>query len=119
MRIRVAMMLSAARLSLRFTSLEATRERMRSIARWLNARATPETAEPIIRSAARRLPYTSTCLHEAIVGEALLKNSGLACELRIGARREGGAHHFHAWLEHEGEPVVGSSELNQSVLLSS
>jgi hypothetical protein len=50
----------------------------------------------------------ATCLTQALVAQALLRRHGLAGELRIGVGRGAdGAFAAHAWVESEGEIIVG------------
>lgn len=110
------MLLTLAAVLLHACSLERTRAALRWVARVSRARATADDSEHLIRRVARRLPWRPTCLHEALAADALLANSGVACELRIGARRTGETPAFHAWLEHDGTIIVGASDLQHAVL---
>lgn len=113
-----ALLLVLAKALLSSASLDSTKRMLRRCARVLHARAQPATVARTINRAARRLPWQVTCLHEALVGEALLRNAGVGCELRIGARRTEGVHHFHAWLDHEGTVIIGVTDQHHSILLS-
>lgn len=58
--------------------------------------------------AARFMPVSTTCLATAIVLQALLHRHGYPVQLRIGVRLPAaGQFAAHAWLEHEGNIIVG------------
>lgn len=61
-----------------------------------------------VRATARRLPE-AWCLTQALALEALMSESGLRPDLRIGvARNADGAFEAHAWVEFEGHVVIGA-----------
>jgi hypothetical protein len=63
-----------------------------------------------VAAAARRLPGT-TCLVQALVGEAMLRRRGYAPEVRFGVRDRTvsrGLLAAHAWVECEGAVVIGA-----------
>lgn len=66
-------------------------------------------------AAGRRVLGQRPCLAQALVGERMLRAEGLAPELRIGVTK-GAAGEFlaHAWVECDGEIVIGRSEKNLS-----
>lgn len=114
-----ALLLTIAKACLRFSSLETTRTVLNGAACVLGARADGSAVEPIVLRASSRLPWRTTCLHEALAGEALLRNAGLKCELRIGARREAATYRFHAWVDYNGVVIIGATDVPHAVLLSS
>lgn len=60
----------------------------------------------------RRLFPQNPCLTQAVVVQRLLRRRGIPAELRIGVRKEQGATlEAHAWVEHEGEVVMGGRGL--------
>jgi len=67
--------------------------------------ATPPTqlgAEEVARlvsATARRLPFSTRCLERALALRTLLRRSGVACELRLGARKDSRGFAAHAWVE--------------------
>jgi hypothetical protein len=70
-------------------------------------RRDPDVLAAAVRYATRYVPRAS-CLTQALVAQVLLSRSGYAPALRIGlARGPGGALNAHAWLENEGEVVLG------------
>lgn len=63
-----------------------------------------------VRRASRLIPG-ATCLTQALTGRVLLARAGHPSELRIGVRKSPAAgFEAHAWLEHEGEVVLGELE---------
>lgn len=111
-----ALLLTAAELSLRWRTLEQTQQSMRRIAWVMRAQPQPPEAAWAIAAAARRLPFKTTCLHEALAGEALLNAAGHMCTVRIGARKHENRHVFHAWLEAGGVIIIGASEEEHTLL---
>jgi hypothetical protein len=47
----------------------------------------------------------STCLEKSLALWWLLGRQGIACEVRIGARKRGGKFEAHAWLERDGVAI--------------
>jgi hypothetical protein len=71
----------------------------------------PRTVAAAVRSTTCFVPG-ATCLTQALVTQVLLRRAGFVPVLRIGlARGAGGALHAHAWLENQGEVVIGGEEL--------
>lgn len=67
----------------------------------------PKALAWAVRAAARRLPPAS-CLTQALALESLLADAGLGADLRIGvARRADGSSEAHAWLERDGQALIG------------
>jgi hypothetical protein len=59
-------------------------------------------------AASRHLPWQASCLERSLVLWWQLRRSGIAAEMRIGARKEGGRFEAHAWVE------LGNVVLNDS-----
>ena len=58
-----------------------------------------------------RIVPAATCLVQAIAAQILLSQLGQAAELRIGVARDAsGEFQAHAWLEYEGQVVIGGSK---------
>jgi hypothetical protein len=77
----------------------------------------PQVVAETVRYATRFVPRAS-CLTQALVTQVLLRRAGFAPALRIGlARRAGGAVSAHAWLENEGEVVIGGGRLDRFIPL--
>ena len=73
-------------------------------------RDTPSDIAWAIRAASRRVP-AATCLTQAFAGSVLLSRAGHRYALRIGARRHAErGFEAHAWVEHEGEIILGQTE---------
>ena len=113
-----AVLLAAARSSLRWVSLRTTQRLLHRIAKLPALHAEPIDIAHAISSAARRVPWQSTCLCNALAGEALMRAAGHECELRIGARKHEGNPLFHAWLEFQSVPVIGETAFPHAVLTS-
>jgi len=63
-----------------------------------------------VRRASMLVPG-ATCLTQALVGRVLLARAGHGSELRIGVEKSPAAGFAaHAWLEHDGEVVLGELE---------
>ena len=71
-----------------------------------------------IQSAARRLPLHTTCLDRARALYWMLRAHGCPAELRIGAHRENGTFTAHAWVEHDGVPLLDDEARRFTVLSS-
>ena len=56
----------------------------------------------MINAAVRHVWRASTCLEKSLALWWLLGRQGIACEVRIGARKQGGKFEAHAWLERDG-----------------
>lgn len=94
----------------------------RTVARLLGRFAQPREATPgtgdsqrdrivwAVTRARTHLPGTGACLPEALVGHFLLRRSGFRARLQIGVRKgDGGKLEAHAWVEHQGEVILGGS----------
>jgi hypothetical protein len=66
-----------------------------------------------VTTASRRAPLRATCLTEALAADAMLRRRGLECRLCLGVHTGGlaaDALHAHAWLERQGNVILGSVE---------
>src|SRR5208283_5512393 len=59
-----------------------------------------------VRTAAARIPR-ATCLTQALAAKYQLERSGHCARIHIGVAKENGQFRAHAWLECEGEVVLG------------
>jgi hypothetical protein len=59
----------------------------------------------MVNTAVRQAWRASTCLEKSLALWWLLGRQGIACELRIGARKQGGKFEAHAWVERDGVAV--------------
>ncbi len=77
----------------------------------LDAHGALQDALPVawaVRAASRHLPGSYTCLPQALVAQAMLRRRGMAAALHIGTvLEEGGALAAHAWLELDGQVLLG------------
>jgi len=64
-----------------------------------------ELTSRMVNAAIRHVWRASTCLEKSLALWWLLRRQGIACELRIGARKQGGKFEAHAWLERDGVAV--------------
>lgn len=79
-----------------------------------NAGAPSSRVAWAISAAARRIPCRTNCLSQALAGKLLLIMEGRPSSLRIGvASRESGRLVAHAWLESDGEIVLGGEYAEQ------
>jgi len=102
-----------ARVGLLFLPLSAVRRIVRGMLR-AGAALPPKERRPwdrivwAVSAAGRWSPVGTTCLASALAGQALLDRHGHSVRLRIGVKRdESGAFAAHAWLEHEGQVILG------------
>jgi hypothetical protein len=61
-----------------------------------------------IERAAKLIPGT-TCLPKALAVAGMLRSRGYDCELRLGLKKEAGRVAAHAWVEVDGEVILGGS----------
>lgn len=74
-----------------------------------------------VKIASHHVPSGAKCLARALTTKTLLSQSGHESELRIGAaRNQNGDLEAHAWVEHDGQVIIGElSDLDRFVPLSS
>ena len=66
----------------------------------------------IVRKVARRLPFRTLCLPQAIAAQWMLRRRGIRSRLIFGVRRgttPAAALQYHAWLSVDGEAVIGGA----------
>lgn len=109
------MLVIIVRLGLSWSSLEAVQRRLERWGRLVDTpreRGEPERASAdrvvwAVRTTSRYVPAAS-CLTQALAAHTLLDRRGLENELRIGvARNERREFEAHAWIEIDGEVVLG------------
>jgi hypothetical protein len=61
-----------------------------------------ELTSRMVNAAIGHVWRASTCLEKSLALWWLLGRQGIACEVRIGARKQGGKFEAHAWLERDG-----------------
>jgi hypothetical protein len=64
-----------------------------------------ELTSRMVNAAIRHVWRASTCLEKSLALWWLLGRQGIACEVRIGARKQGGKFEAHAWLERDGVAI--------------
>ncbi len=64
-----------------------------------------ELTSRMVNAAIGHVWRASTCLEKSLALWWLLGRQGIACEVRIGARKQGGKFEAHAWLERDGVAV--------------
>ena len=64
----------------------------------------------LVEVAGQYTPVTVTCLKKALVLSWLLARRGTQTEVRIGVVRHDGRLKAHAWLDYQGEVVLGHQE---------
>jgi hypothetical protein len=97
-----------------FQSLRAAvcRSRRRPCA--VNPARRPDTAKIAWAVAAANRILHGDCLPLALAVELMLRHYGYPAEFKIGAGRDpGGAFIAHAWVESEGQVVIGDFELGK------
>ena len=70
-----------------------------------------------VEVASRRMPG-ATCLCRALVLQRLLAKNGHGSELRIGVEKTNDRFGAHAWLVHNGQVLIGESQLGKYELLA-
>lgn len=102
-----------------FARVTATLERARTGRRAV----TPETVRRIrwaVESAARNLPLSLTCLPQALAVSWMLITRGCTPQMLYGvAKVENGGFESHAWVELDGQPVIGHREAPRFTVLTS
>ena len=80
------------------------------------SRRSPKEIAKAMQSAARHLPINTTCLDRSRALYSMLRAHGCPAELRIGAHREDGTLTAHAWVEHDGVPLLDDEAERFTVL---
>lgn len=93
---RAALALVPPRRLLRNATGAATAPALPPPAPWMLTRG--RAVAGAIDGAARRLPWTSTCLVRALAGRFMLRRRGIACALHLGVAKAAGRLEAHAWL---------------------
>ncbi|NYB52808.1 MAG: lasso peptide biosynthesis B2 protein [Methanobacteriaceae archaeon] len=66
---------------------------------------------------ASRYVLRATCLVQALAGHILFSKYGYDTQIKIGVSSEDGQFEAHAWLEREGDVVLGESEKDYKTIL--
>src|SRR5436309_389524 len=118
MLFRAAAMLPIVAVGLRAIGMR----RMQAALAKLSSRATCRAASDatqakeiarLVSIAARHGPYRARCLPVALALQWLLRRHGLDAELRLGVRKKDGRVEAHAWIEHQGIPLIDSADMGE------
>lgn len=71
------------------------------------------TVARVVRIASQRGPVRAKCLSAALTLEALLKRHGHRGELKLGVRKGQRGLEAHAWIEHDGAPLMETAGVRQ------
>lgn len=106
---KIAVLSVIGRILLPIAGLETTRRVVGSLASLSSRSRTvdPERVSRAVAAVHRRVPVSSTCLTQAVVGEALLATGGHRPEFKLGVTRREGELHAHAWIELDGTVLIG------------
>jgi hypothetical protein len=111
--LEAAVLLIVVRLSLWHCGLRHTRRFLRRAEPWFVhlPHVAPLQIAGMVMCAARRCPIGSTCLTRALVARLLFSRSDYESRLCIGvARNPQGEFEAHAWLERNGQIILGGTE---------
>jgi len=118
--IKAALLLGGLRLGLKLLPFRLLRRFVESLSRptaWPPATKRFSTARIVwaVELASRYVP--ATCLSRALSAQVLLARRGYPVLLHFGAVKEGDRFLAHAWLESEGQVVIGGHVLEPYVPL--
>ncbi len=111
-------LLCAARIALKFQSMQQVSEWLCKIgsariifrSRGIESRVSREQIGWAVNVVSARVLGDGTCLTQALTARQLLQVNGYPAELRIGvAKQADGKLAAHAWVESEGEIVIGGT----------
>lgn len=67
----------------------------------------------LVDVAGRHGPYKATCLPRSLALQWLLRCRGIETALRVGVRKTPTAIAAHAWIEHEGVPLIDTHDVHE------
>lgn len=105
-----AVLLVSGKLLLAVAGLDVAERCLGRLCRLVSHRQRPATATDVrwaIATAAARLPWTYDCLDRALAGSGLLTTNGHQHSLRLGVDTGAGEFEAHAWVESNGEVLIG------------
>ena len=89
----------------------------------INRLDSPDVASKIARMvslAGRRSPWRTTCLRQALLLWLFLARRGIVTELRLGVEKSTeGDLAAHAWVEHDGQVLIGGEDVQQRYVVLS
>jgi len=74
----------------------------------------PERIAWAVRTVGRHLPGFRNCLVQSLAAQIMLMRRGYASQIRIGAARDNGEFKAHAWVECQGQIVLGAAGTSQN-----
>lgn len=110
--LRALVMLPLVGLSLKFRGFDATRSTLRKMVSGVKQRTASDSLNKqmaltarMVNAADRHGLVHPSCLVKSLTLWWLVGRQGIASELRVGVRKEGGNFEAHAWVEREGIAV--------------
>lgn len=67
----------------------------------------------LVSAAARHGLYRATCLPTSLALRHLLQRQGLEADLRVGVRKSAAKLEAHAWVEHQGMPLIDGPDVHE------
>lgn len=67
----------------------------------------------LVSAAARHGIYRANCLPTSLALRRLLQGQGIEANLRVGVRKAGGKLEAHAWVEHQGQPLIDGPDVHE------
>ena len=118
--VKAALLLGGTRLGLRLLPFRILRRLVESLSRpsaWLPATDSFSTERIVwaVELASRYVP--TTCLSRALSAQVLLARRGYPVLLHFGAVKDGERFLAHAWLESEGQVLIGGQVLEPYISL--
>jgi hypothetical protein len=105
---QAAILTGTTRLLLRPLSLTSLRTFVDRLAKWIvPAESSAEEGEIVRAVSVVNRRIGGTCLANALAAQALLVRYGYPATLRIGASLQDGGFAAHAWVEHNGQVLIG------------
>ncbi len=119
--VKAALLLGFVRIGLKTLPFQKMRSIVDRISETSKSAKQPSSAEEVVWAVdtlGRRMP--GSCLTQALAAQVLLGRRGLPTRIHIGAVREDEEQFLaHAWLESEGEVLIGGHELERYTPLAS
>jgi hypothetical protein len=71
----------------------------------------PSDVARLVAAVTRHGPFRASCLPVALALGWLLGKQGITTHLRLGVRKYAARLEAHAWIEHQGKPLIDSPEV--------